>query len=67
MQVIIYFARYILYYCSYFKLDLSFYTFVIIFRIRRMVEVVGKNQWRQIFRYGGSISRNGKTNTSNLG
>jgi hypothetical protein len=37
-----------------FKLDLSFYMFVITFLIRRMVKVARKSQQRQIFWYGGS-------------
>jgi hypothetical protein len=40
--IIIYFACYMLYYCKYFKLNLSFYTFAIIFWIRRMVKVEKK-------------------------
>jgi hypothetical protein len=43
-----------LYYCRYFKFALSFYTFAIIFSIRRMVKVERKIQPRQVFRYGGS-------------
>jgi hypothetical protein len=42
------------YCCMYFKLDLSFYMFAIIFWIRRMVKVVRKSQRQQIFRYGGN-------------
>jgi hypothetical protein len=45
----VYFICYMLYYCMYFKLDLSFYMFAIFFWIRRMVKVARKNQWRQYF------------------
>jgi hypothetical protein len=51
----IYFVYYILYCCMYFKLDLSFYMFVIIFWVRWMIKVARKSQWRQIFRYEWSI------------
>jgi hypothetical protein len=38
----IYFLRYMLYYCRYFKIDLSIYIFAIVFWIRWMVKVAQK-------------------------
>jgi hypothetical protein len=43
---IIYFFNYTLYYCMYFKLNLSFYMFTI---NKTIVKVVIKNQRRQVF------------------
>jgi hypothetical protein len=51
----IYFVCYMFNCCMYFKLDLSFYMFVIIFWMRRMVKVAKKSQWWQIFWSRGSI------------
>jgi hypothetical protein len=54
-ESIIYFVCYILYYSCYFNLNLLFYTFRIFFKIRWMIKVVWKSQWRQISWYGRSI------------